>query len=156
MSSNLPDTCWDEATSGEVAAGPSGFGTSNWTNSGTGDDNNYGAAIFSNRINIYGTTAIRDWLISPTFDLSTGGPFQLELNIAVTNYNDGDTDDTMGADDEVQLLISTDGGSTWSNLTTWNTGNEPAFTGTDYVEDLTSYSGNVQFAIWASNGTSSG
>ncbi|WP_282030615.1 T9SS type A sorting domain-containing protein [Winogradskyella eximia] len=156
MSVNVPDSCWDEATNGEVAAGPTGLGSSSWSSTGSGDDNNYGAGIYSNRINIYGTTAIRDWLISPVFDLSTGGPYQLELNVAVTNYNDGDTDDTMGTDDEVQLLSSTDGGITWVNLTTWNIGNEPDFTGTEYIEDLTAITGNVQFAIWASNGTASG
>lgn len=156
MSNHLPDSCWDKATNGEVVDGPSGLGSSNWKSSGSGDDNNYGASVYSNRINIFGTTAIRDWLISPTFNLSSGGPYQLEVNVAVTNYDDGDTDDTMGADDEVQLLISTDGGTTWNNLTTWNAGNEPDYTGTEYVEDLTAYTGTVQFAIWASNGTSSG
>ena len=150
MSVNVPDTCWNEAGSGEVAAGPGGLGSSLWRQ---GTSYAFGS---SNAINIYGTTSQREWLISPTFDLSTGGPFQLELNVAVTDWNNGTTADAMGADDEVQLLISTDGGATWSNLTTWNTGNEPALTGTDYVEDLTSYSGNVQFAIWASNGTLSG
>ncbi|WP_296385188.1 choice-of-anchor J domain-containing protein [Winogradskyella sp.] len=156
MSTNVPDSCWDEATNGEVAVGPTGLGSSSWSSTGTGDDNNYGAGIFSNRVNIFGTTALRDWLISPTFNLSSGGPYQLEINVAVTNYNDGDTDDSMGSDDEVQLLISTDGGSTWTNLTTWNSANEPAFTGTEYTEDLTAYSGNAQFAIWASNGTTTG
>ena len=156
MSVNVPDSCWSEATNGEVATGPTGLGSSSWKNDGSGDDNNYGAGIYSNRINIYGTTAIRDWLLSPVFDLSTGGPYQLELNVAVTDYDNGDTDDTMGTDDEVQLLSSTDGGTTWVNLTTWNVGNEPDFTGTEYIEDLTAITGNVQFAIWASNGTASG
>ena len=154
MSVNVPDTCWEEASNGEVATGPTDLGSSSWkTDAFDADDNFYGAGIYSNRINIYGTFAIRDWLISPVFDLSSGGPYQLEMNVAVTNYNDGDTADAMGDDDEVQLLVTTDGGVTWVNLTTWNTGNEPVLTGTEYVQDLTTYSGDIQFAIWASNGT---
>ncbi|MBU2927594.1 fibronectin type III domain-containing protein [Winogradskyella psychrotolerans] len=150
MSTNVPDTCWNEAGDGEVATGPAGLGSSAW------DDGNTYTQGSSNAINIYGTTAQREWLLSPTFNLSTGGPYQLEVNVAVSNWNDGFTADAMGADDEVQLLSSTDGGTTWVNLTTWNTGNEPTLEGTDYTEDLTSYSGDVQFAIWASNGTTSG
>ncbi|RED38541.1 putative secreted protein (Por secretion system target) [Winogradskyella eximia] len=154
MSVNVPDTCWEEASNGEVATGPTDLGSSSWKTDAFGpDDNFYGAGIYSNRINIYGTFAIRDWLISPVFDLSSGGPYQLEMNVAVTNYNDGDTADAMGDDDEVQLLVTTDGGVTWVNLTTWNTGNEPVLTGTEFVQDLTTYSGDTQFAIWASNGT---
>ncbi|WP_323787094.1 T9SS-dependent choice-of-anchor J family protein [Psychroserpens sp.] len=145
MSTNVPDSCWEEAGSGEVAAGPGGFGASDWQ-----DDTDY-AIGGSNEINLFGNTD-REWLISPTFDLS-GGSYQLEINVAVSNWNDGFTADTMGSDDEVQLLISEDGGATWTNLTTWNVGNQPALGGTEYIEDLSSYTGNAQFAIWASDGT---
>ena len=144
MSVNAPD-CWEEAGSGEVASGPGGIGSSDWRQ-GT----SY-AIGSSNAINLYDSVD-REWLISPTFDLSTGGPFQLEVNVAVTNWNSSTVGDAMGADDEVQLLISTDSGLTWSNLTSWNTSNEPVVSGTEYTEDLTAYSGNVQFAIWASDG----
>ncbi|WP_040247610.1 T9SS type A sorting domain-containing protein [Psychroserpens mesophilus] len=153
MSVNVPDSCWDEAGSGEVAAGPGGFGASDWR------QNRAYAYGPSNAMNIYQTNTDREWLLSPTFDLSTGGPFQLEVNVAVTDYAFSGTttiDGTMDSDDEVQLLISTDGGSTWSNLTTWNAGNEPDAAGTDYIEDLTAYTGNVQFAIWASDGATGG
>jgi hypothetical protein len=153
MSTNVPDACWDEAADGEVAAGPSGLGTSDWR------ENRAYAFGPSNAINIYQTNTDREWLLSPTFDLSTGGPYQLEVNVAVTDYTSSGTtttDGTMDSDDEVQLLISTDGGATWSNLTTWNVANEPDVSGTEYTEDLTAYLGNVQFAIWASDGPTGG
>lgn len=153
MSVNVPDTCWDEAGSGEVAAGPGGLGASDWR------DNRAYAFGPSNAMNIWQTNTDREWLLSPAFDLSVGGPYQLEVNVAVTDYGfSGLTtaDGTMDSDDQVQLLISTDGGATWSNLTTWNAANEPNAAGTEYIEDLTSYSGNVQFAIWASDGTTGG
>ena len=146
MSTHLPDACWDDAGSGEVIDGPGGLGFSDWR---SGTSYAFGS---SNAINLYDDDD-REWLLSPTFDLSTGGPYQLEVNVAVTDWNNGASDDTMGSDDEVQLLISTDGGTVWNNLTTWNAANEPAFTGTEYIEDLTAYSGSVQFAIWASDGT---
>ena len=106
----------------------------------------------SNAINLYFNNE-QEWLLSPTFDLSTGGPYQLEINVAVTNWNNGTQDDTMGSDDEVQLLQSTDGGATWLNVTTWNASNEPPVGGVEYVEDLTALTGNVQFAIYATDGT---
>jgi len=146
MSLNVPDACWDEAGSGEVAAGPGNLGASDWRQ---GTSYAFGP---SNAINLFSNTD-REWLLSPTFDLSAGGPFQLEVNVAVTDWQNGTVDDSMGSDDEVQLLISTDNGASWNNITTWNTGNEPVFTGTDYTADLTAYTGNVQFAIWASDGT---
>jgi MAM domain, meprin/A5/mu/Secretion system C-terminal sorting domain len=144
MSTNVPDACWDESNDGEIATGPSGSDTSDWT---TGSYS-FGA---SNRINLF-SNVDREWLLSPTFDLSTGGPYQLEMNVAVTDFA-GTADDTMGSDDEVQLLSSTDGGTTWVNITTWNAGNEPLFTGTEYIADLTAYTSTVQFAVWASDGT---
>ncbi|MFD1016363.1 T9SS type A sorting domain-containing protein, partial [Winogradskyella rapida] len=146
MEINVPDVCWKEAGSGEVNAGPGDIGESDWRG--------YRSYAFgpSNAINLYSNND-REWLLSPTFDLTSGGPFQLEINVAVTNWNSTTADDSMGSDDEVQLLITTDGGTTWNNLTTWNAANEPEVTGTEYTEDLSSYSGNVQFAIWASDGT---
>lgn len=148
MSTNAPDSCWDEAGSGDPGTGPSSIGFSDWR-SGT----SY-AIGSSNAVNIYGTS-IREWLLSPSFDMSADD-YQLEINVAVTDWQSSSTDDSMGADDEVQLLISTDGGTTWTNLTTWNASNEPLPSGTEYVEDLTAYTGTVQFAIWANSGTASG
>ncbi|MCB0398123.1 MAG: T9SS type A sorting domain-containing protein, partial [Winogradskyella sp.] len=146
MSVNVPDACWDEAGSGDTTTGPMNLGASDWRQ---GTSYAFGA---SNAINLYFNND-QEWLLSPTFDLSVGGPYQLELNVAVTNWNNGTQDDTMGSDDEVQLLMSTDGGASWSNLTTWNAGNEPPVGGIDYVEDLTAITGNVQFALYATDGS---
>ncbi|WP_323787319.1 gliding motility-associated C-terminal domain-containing protein [Psychroserpens sp.] len=146
MAVNVPDACWDEANDGEIVDGPSGSGTSDWR-----DGTNY-AFGDSNAINLFGN-ADREWLLSPFFDLSAGG-YQLEVNVAVTNWLNGFQDDTMGSDDEVKLLQSIDGGTTWTTLTTWNAANEPELGGTEYIQDLSGVTGaNVQFAIWASDGT---
>lgn len=145
MSVNVPDSCWDEAGSGEVVDGPGSLGSSDWRQ-GT----SY-ALGSSNAINLFSTTD-REWLLSPTFDLS-GGSYELVVNTAVTNWNSSTVDDTMGSDDEVQLLMTTDGGTTWTNLTTWNAANEPPVEGVDFIYDLTAQTGEVAFAIWASDGT---
>ncbi|BAO77733.1 hypothetical protein WPG_3503 [Winogradskyella sp. PG-2] len=145
MSINVPDSCWKEAGSGDTTTGPMDVGSSDWRQ---GTSYAYGS---SNAINLFFNND-QEWLLSPTFDLSTGGPYQLDMNVAVTNWNAGTVDDTMGSDDEVQLLMSTDGGTTWSNLTTWNAGNEPPVEGIAYTEDLTAITGNVQFAIYATDG----
>ena len=146
MSVNVPDACWDEAGSGDSTSGPMDLGASDWR-----DGTSY-ALGSSNAINLY-SNVDSEWLLSPSFDLSTGGPYQLEVNVAVTNWNQGTVDDTMGSDDEVQLLMSTDGGTTWANVATWNAANEPPVGGIEYVEDLTAITGNVSFAIWATDGT---
>ncbi len=153
MSVNVPDSCWDEAGSGEVADGPMGAGASDWRQNRAYE--NGGNVVNSNALNLW-QNVDREWLLSPSFDLSSGGPYQLEVNVAVTNYSFSGTTtagDTMGSDDEVQLLMSTDGGTSWTNLTTWNAGNQPSVSGTEYVEDLTGETGVVQFAIWGSDGT---
>lgn len=153
MSMNVPDSCWDEAGSGEVADGPMGLGASDWRQNRAYEDAG-GTVVNSNAINLW-QSVDREWLLSPAFDLSTGGPYQLEVNVAVTNYGFSGTTtagDTMGSDDEVQLLMSTDDGATWTNLTTWNVGNQPSVNGTEYVEDLTAQTGVLQFAIWGSDG----
>ncbi len=145
MSVNVPDACWNEAGSGDSVSGPMDLGASDWRQ-GT----SY-ALGSSNAINLY-SNVDSEWLLSPSFDLSTGGPYQLEINVAVTNWNAGTVDDAMGSDDEAQLLMSTDNGTSWTNVTTWNAANEPPVGGIEYVEDLTAITGNVMFAVWATDG----
>ncbi|WP_298425627.1 fibronectin type III domain-containing protein [uncultured Kordia sp.] len=150
-----PPLCWTEAEDGEVAAGPTGT-TSDWkaNRAYTDEDTN---VINSNVINLY-QNVDREWLISPVYDIPMGTSYSLDLEVAVTNYRFSGTStatdtDTMGSDDEVQLLQTIDGGTTWTVITTWNATNQPSVTGSRFVHTLTGVSGNVQFAIWASDGT---
>ena len=145
MSNNAPDACWTEANDGEVAAGPTGLGASDWTT---------GSYVFgnSNRINLYDFSDDREWLLSPVFDLSADG-YELIVNVGVTNWNSSTVADAMGSDDEVRLLQSIDGGTTWTTLTTWTAADALQPSGTSYTEDLTGTTGtDVRFAIWASDG----
>ena len=145
MSTNLPDLCWDEAGDGDLISGPIDLGSSAWRD---GTSYAYGN---SNAINLFASNR-DEWLLSPLFDLSVGGPYQLDLNVAVTDWNDGFADDTMGSDDEVYLLMTLDGGLSWATVNTWNTSNEPPLGGESYIQDLSFFNGTVQFAIYATEG----
>ena len=94
-----------------------------------------------------------DWILSPQFDL-TGGPFQVDFDFGIMQFGSNTTAGTLGSDDTVDLLISTDNGATWTSLVTFdNTSVVPA-TGTQVVSDLTAYAGQiVQFGILGSEGT---
>ena len=145
FTSFLPN-CWDENT-GPVS-GPTGTsGSSLWTSDGFANNGSSGSA----RVNLY-TNTHNEWLLSPHFDLS-GDSYELNFDVAVTAYS-GTSASAMGSDDQVQLLISTDGGNNWSNLMTWDVNNTPSNTGDNLTIDLSAYNQtDVQFAFWASDGS---
>lgn len=141
-------TCWDEAGAGDPSTGPSSLGTGNWRD---GDYLNTVGNGGGARINLY-TNTFREWILSPTIDLS-GGPYELSVDAGVTNWNTNAADN-MGSDDTVQVLISTDGGASWSDLITWDVNNQPPTLGNTYRIDLSAYTGTSnQFAIWANDGS---
>lgn len=146
FSTYLP-SCWEEAADGLPATGATGLGVSEW---GATNYLNGGGIQNATKINMY-NVGTNDWLLSPTFDLSAGG-WELVINAGVTTYN-GSGSITMGSDDSVQVLISTNGGTSWSPILVWDASNSPSNTGNAYVIDLSAYTGtNTSFAIWASEG----
>ncbi|SDR70502.1 gliding motility-associated C-terminal domain-containing protein [Formosa sp. Hel1_31_208] len=140
--------CWDEASDGDATTGPQGLGAGDWNQDGFLNNGFEGAYS----INLW-LAAKSDWILSPQFDL-TGGPFQVDFDFGIMQFGSSDNAGTLGSDDTVQLLISTDNGGTWTSLVTFdNTSTVPA-TGTQVVFDLTAYSGQiVQFGILGSEGT---
>jgi gliding motility-associated-like protein len=143
----IPD-CWDEAGNGDATTGPAGLGAGDWNPDGFLNNGFNGAY----KINLW-QAAKSDWILSPQFDL-TGGPFQVDFDFGIMQFGSSTTAGTLGSDDTVQLLISTDNGATWVNLVTFdNTSAVPA-SGTQVVFDLTAYAGQiVQFGILGSEGT---
>jgi hypothetical protein len=100
------------------------------------------------------STGKEEWILTPFFDLSSGGPFELKIEALVAAYSGGGPSE-MGSDDTVQVLISNNGGATWTPILTWDSLNAPSNTGGFEYIDLTSYSSaTTQFAIWATEGTS--
>lgn len=140
FSTFLP-TCWEEADSGDEVTGPTGLGVGSWSQSGS-----------LARINLF-ATGKSDWLLTPEFDLSAGG---WELIVEASGQDFGAVAGTfsgMGSDDSVQVLISTDGGTSWTTLFTFDAANPLAVTSTDYIIDLSAYTGTSNlFGILATEG----
>jgi len=145
--------CWSE-TAGTLAAPSTLSGTtSTWMDDGFANSGSTGSA----RINIYGTTA-SDWLITPSIDLGAGATdYQLEFDLALTDYGTTGTPDLDGTDDIFAVVISTDNGSTWTSANTlqqWDNGgssyvyNDISTTGERVIIDLTGYTGVVQFGFY--------
>ncbi len=142
-----PNACWDEGDGGTPATGPSALGAGGWSTDGFANNGTTGAV----KINLY-NTGDEDWMLSPQYDLGTGANLQVEFDFGVYAWN-STSPASLGSDDEVQLLISTDFGATWMNLATYNNTYVTALGGNHEVASLSSYTGIVQFAIWASEGT---
>lgn len=151
MSWSTVPTCWDEAKGQLTVSSSLSYGTSNWTGDGFGNVGFSGAAQM--QVNYTGRY---EWLISPSIDLGTGTtPYQVEFDIAMTNFYNPTRPigDSMGHDDKVALVISTDDGTTWSDtnvLRQWDTLDIPSHTGDYFAYNLTAagYTGKVRLAIY--------
>ena len=147
-------TCWEEfqGVLGATGTTVTNATTSNWTSDGFGNVGTTGAA----KMNIY-STGRDEWLVSPSIDLGTGTTaYQVSFDIALTAYA-STSSSSLGTDDTVAIVISTDNGVTWSQsniLQQWVTGSEPSNTG-DYVAiDLSAYTGVVKFGFYAASSAS--
>jgi hypothetical protein len=126
------------------------IGSSDWRSNRSYEDF-AGTVIPSNAINLYSNND-REWLLSEQYDMTGTSNDVLSIEVAVTNWNSVNVPDVMGSDDQVDLLITTDAGMTWTSLITWTAANQPAVDGTREFIDLSSYTGTVQFAFFASDG----
>ncbi|MEI6851500.1 MAG: fibronectin type III domain-containing protein, partial [Bacteroidota bacterium] len=138
-------TCWSEAT-GVLAASTTLTGTtSKWTSS-TGFANT--GSNVGVKTNLYST--YNDWIISQPIDLgSTPGLFRLKYDMAVTNYNGVVAQSTLGTH-RVDVVVSTNGGATWSNtniVKTYTGAGTYSNTGQTETVNLTGYSGVVKIAF---------
>jgi hypothetical protein len=146
----LEALCWARYGTGDQTTGPTG-GTN--TGSWTSDSwlNAAGPATGAVKINLY-NNFIRGWIVSPIFDLTTGG-YQVKYKTAVTVWN-GTGPITMGSDDFVYFMMSTDAGATWSILETFSATNTPSNFGESKVYNIPSVNTNaVKFAFFGTDGT---
>jgi len=146
--------CWAEATGAVTSSSVLSGTTSRWdtsANFGNGSGSNKGV-----KINLYGTN--NDWLISNQIDLgTTASQYRVSYKMAVTSYNGTATQSTIGTH-QVRLIVSTDGGTTWSNTNIVKTyTGEGVYTNTGTTEhvNLIGYSGIVKFAFVASTTSTS-
>ncbi|MDX1350740.1 MAG: fibronectin type III domain-containing protein [Putridiphycobacter sp.] len=139
-------TCWSEGNDTDVATGSNG-NNGGWGNGGFLNNVSNSSARFS-----FSGIGDMDWLVSPTFDLSTGSN-GMAFKVGATGYSGADAV-TMDSDDEVLLLISQDNGANWTVLQTWNAANTPSNTGDDIILDLSAFtSATTRLAFWANEGT---
>ena len=143
----FPGEFWSVG-SGALNAGPSGT-TSLWE---TGNFA-HGSVDPAAYINIFSTTR-DEWLISPSFDLS-GVNYYLNVDVAATEYlsissSAAPVDAIWGVDDFVTLMVSEDGGSTWTELYRWDANNNPGVAGAAMPEiNLSAYPALAKFAFYA-------
>lgn len=145
--------CWSEAT-GVLAASTVLTGTtSNWLLKTNGFAN-MGAANKGASINLYQNK--KDWIISNPIDLgTTAGDYQLRYKYAVTSYNGTAVQSTLGTH-RVSVVVSTDGGSTWSDanvIKNYTGAGTYSNTGAEEIIPLTAYSGVVKIAFVATTST---
>lgn len=151
-----PPACWDKFSAGTVATGPTGP-----NNSGSWNEDGYLNVGFTGaaKINIYATAPTgTGWLVSPIFDLTAGG-YQLKYDVGATQYantgpiSSGPTP-TLGSDDFVYVLMSTDAGATWTALETYSATNTPSHLGATEVFNIpTVTSSTVKFAFYGTSGS---
>ncbi|MBK9357808.1 MAG: fibronectin type III domain-containing protein [Bacteroidales bacterium] len=145
--------CWSEATGTLAASSTLTYGSSEWTSSAGFANAGTNKGV---KVNLYSTG--NDWIISQPIDLgSTAGLYRVKYRIAVTSYNGTVAQSTLGTH-KVDVVISTDGGATWSNtnvIRTYTGAGSYGNTGQEETINLTSYSGVVKFAIVESTTLSS-
>lgn len=148
---NYTPTCWTLANGTLAPSSTVTVGSNSW----------YSEAGFANtgsnkavRINLYSTN--NAWLISNEINLGTGG-YRIKYNMAVTSYL-GTTSQTTLASHKVSIVVSTDGGVTWSdaNVVKTYTG-VGSYSNTGQIEyiNIGSYTGNVKIAFVATTTSTS-
>ncbi len=150
----LPSTCWTKS-GGQLTASTVLTGTGSWV---IDDYLNVTSPVNKcARDNVYGTSHY-SWLITPQLDLGDGSKhYRLSFNLGLTAYGATTTAAQTGTDDKFAVVISTDGGITWSNANTlrlWdNAGSSYVYnnipnTGQTVVLDLASYTGTVKIGFY--------
>jgi len=123
-----------------------------WYEDGFANVGTTGAA----KCNVYGTSR-KEWMITPPINLGAKTNYQLEFDLALTDYSNTNPPESVGDDDKYAVIISTDNGATWTSanaLQMWDNTTTPSFadistTGEHITIDLTGYSGLVKLGFYA-------
>lgn len=135
----------------EFLSNAQGFAAGSWSNDGWNNVGTLGAAKLQLSSSYY------DWLLSPPIALGTGA-WQLDFDLGIFKFNAA-SQAVMGVDDIVAVVISTDGGATFSQtniLRKWDNVDVFPVTATGGLHvtiPLTGYSGNVVFGFYATGGS---
>ena len=134
---------WNEATG---AFSPS-IGFSSWANSSNAQTNALGSVTA--KVNLFENTK-RDWLMSPAFNPETG--MVLRFKLAITNANTAAID-SMGSDDSLKIMVSTNCGSSWTMVRSFNRFSGLSNTLSTQLVPLSAFSGQtIQVGFLATDG----
>lgn len=103
-------SCWTRASAGTIATGPTNALAGGWAEDGFLNVGTTGAA----RFNIYGTNRT-GWLITPQMNTTVGQSYTFAFDYGITAYTGGAVN-VMGSDDTVKVAMSTDNGTTWTQI----------------------------------------
>ena len=119
--------------------------------------NSYALGQYNMKLNIYGASYVKHWLVTPEFKPSQ----DLSFDLALTDYNNSDPieNDTLQADDRFIVLIYAN--DAWHILREWNnSGSEYVYntistTGENVTIDLSAYYGKkVKIAFYGESTSS--
>ena len=165
--SQLP-ACWGlfDGLAGDVFSGGAlSVHTSAYTGWDFSNTNVFGLRHAT--LNIYGING-RYWLVTPEIDLSTLNNPVLTFDLALTDFNNSDPIENSNGqpDDKFMVIISTDGGATWSanNAIVWSNEstadhsfNQIATAGEEITISLAAYAGDsVKIAFYGESTASPG
>lgn len=109
-------------------------------------------------INIFGTGR-KHWLMTPPINLGDGSQnYQLEFDLALTAKNTSNPAN-FGTDQKFAVVISTDGGQSWSAdnvLQTWNSSTPVSATGERIYIDLTGFTDRVMIGFYGESTVTGG
>ncbi|MBK0404965.1 hypothetical protein I5M27_18390, partial [Adhaeribacter sp. BT258] len=112
-----------------------------------------GANGISAKINLWSNTK-NEWIISPK--ITATATTELHFDLALTLWNNTSAA-TLGSDDELKVMVSTDCGSTFTAIRTYNASTSINNTGQTEVVNLASFAGqNIIVAFYATEGTIAG
>jgi hypothetical protein len=150
----FPPSCWSRYTGllanpSTLTSTTSGWNQARWRHVSTADS--------AARLNIWSTTT-RYWLMTPQIDLGPSPPaLQLEFDMSLNAYNTSNPPGTTGTDDKFAVVISTDGGTTWTSTNTlrlWdNAGSPYVYNDINYLGErvtisLAAYTGVIMIGFY--------
>ena len=144
--------CWEERDGQLTSSSAISVASSVWA----GDDWLNDATLGPAAKILLSVATDRDWLVSPSVNLGSSVPYQLEFDLALV-ASGSSTSEALGSDDTLAVVVSTDDGLTWGNsniLYAWTSANSAIPGGTMHVIlPLTSYTGAIRIGFYGSEGT---
>ncbi|WP_432669992.1 GEVED domain-containing protein [Flavobacterium sp. SM2513] len=140
-------SCWSTASAGTIATGPTNAVAGIWAADGFLNNGLTGAA----RINLYSTNRI-GWLITPTLNTTVGENYTFTFDYGVTAYT-GSAQIAMGSDDSVKIALSTDNGTTWTEIQNFTNASNITNVSQEFTHTFVATSMAVKFAFIGTDGT---